>query len=65
MSHWKQRGIGSRRPAEGLRKARDAEILKRLFERNLADLPVAAVRLPVMDDIAAFPELIERQRIDV
>ena len=43
----------------------DAEILERLFERKLADLPVAAVRLPVMDDIAAFPELTECRRIDV
>jgi hypothetical protein len=40
-------------------------MLERFFERKCADLPVAAVRLPVMDDIVAFPELIECQRIDV
>src|SRR5580704_13650592 len=44
---------------------RDTEILERFFERKLADLPIAAIELAVVDDVAAFPELIERQRIDV
>src|SRR5215469_12185839 len=45
--------------------ARNAETLKRFFQRKLADLPVAAIGLAVMDDVAVFPELIERQRINV
>src|SRR5262249_1294000 len=43
----------------------EREILEGFLERKLGDVPVAAVRLPVMADVAAFPELIERQRIDV